>query len=71
MPTFPRGFANYQTHAANAKLLVSLARDAGGNIADERARQVYMMSPQELRGLPAVGRGVGGHIAGTKPGVFK
>lgn len=68
MPTFPRGYANHEANARNAKVLEQLAREQSGDVRVER--QVFVFSPADavtLRGIPAIGRGVMGVVPGTQP----
>lgn len=61
-------------HIRQAELLARVARDTGGNVAAERQRHIdarhdrfEFPNPVDLRGIPAIGRGVGGCIPGTRP----
>lgn len=69
-----RAIRRQQEHQRNAKLLVQIARDTGGNIADERERhrqaraaRFEFPNPVDLRGIPAIGPGVAGVSPGTRP----
>lgn len=57
-----------EIHAKNAQLIARLARDAG-----EQPIRVASPRPagdeRTLRGIPAIGRNVGGAIPGTRPDV--
>lgn len=69
MPTFPRGFANHCVHVHNAKVLEKIARETGGDVAEER-KVLHAPTPADslaLRGIPAIGRSVAGVITGTQP----
>jgi hypothetical protein len=61
-----------QEHAAHAKILEQLARETGGDVAEERRRVRGQHTPADgisLRGIPALGPGwAGGAIRGTRPG---
>jgi hypothetical protein len=67
VPTFPLGHNAFLERQRNAKLLATLDAALAGNITAERAKCRLQGSPADLRGLPAVGRGVGGAIRGTQP----
>jgi hypothetical protein len=68
MPTFPRGFVNHQTNVANAEMLERLARDTGQNVKASLARFTFSAGDEHtLRGIPAIGRGCPGRMAGTRP----
>jgi hypothetical protein len=58
-------------HVSHAKLLTKIARETGGNVEAERQRardrRFEFQDPVDLRGIPALGRGVGGTIRGTRP----
>jgi hypothetical protein len=71
VPTFPKGHYAAQLHVEHAKLLAQLALETGGNVQEERERRRRLRmqgSPADLRGIPAIGRGVGGAVAGSRPG---
>lgn len=68
MPTFPRGFANFRVHRANAEMLEELARSVGGDVKEELAAHAWTPADAvTLRGIPAIGRSVAGVIPGTQP----
>lgn len=71
MATFTLAAARAALAAKNAKLLAQLARESSGNLAEEREerRRFEFPEPADLRGIPAIGRGVGGAIPGTRPDV--
>lgn len=52
---------------AHARLLAELVAETGGDVEEERAKRRHAPSSMDLRGLPAVGRGVAGHIRDTQP----
>lgn len=58
-------------NARNAKLLTRIARETGGHIPTERDRarsnRFEFSNPVDMRGIPALGPGVGGTIHGTRP----
>jgi hypothetical protein len=56
----------YQERIEHARLLERIAREAGGNVAAEKAE--HRMSPMDLRGIPCVGPASGGGaIRGSRP----
>jgi hypothetical protein len=68
VPTFARGASSYELFRQHALLLAQLAREAGGNVAEEtqKARERrHEASAANLRGIPCVGHGVAGEIRGT------
>jgi hypothetical protein len=70
MPTFPRGYMNYHTHQANARMLEQLDRQETVSVATQSATVVYTYTAADyltLRGIPAIGEGVQGAIPGTRP----
>jgi hypothetical protein len=70
MPTFPRGYINYQTNQENQRLLNQLDRQETVNVATQNATVRFTYTAADyltLRGIPAVGEGVQGAIPGTRP----
>jgi hypothetical protein len=69
VPSFalPRFLVNDAIRVEHARKLEKIVRESGGNVEDERARYRHAPSPMDLRGIPAVGRHVGGAIFGTQP----
>lgn len=67
MVTFARGHWTAKTTCHNAKVLANLDREAGG-ISTAPGTVRWTQDPVDLRGLPAIGRGVAGAIRGTRPG---
>jgi hypothetical protein len=66
VPTFPLAHKLALLEQHNARLLKRLAADA----VDERAHAPGATAggdERRLRGIPVVGRGVAGHISGTRP----
>ena len=57
----------HDLRAAQARLLLELARDT----TTDNTALTYRVTPagdeRRLRGIPAIGRGVQGHIPGTRP----
>lgn len=51
---------------SQAAALALAAREAEES-AKRMPRRVYMQSPEDLRGIPAMAKGVGGVIKGTSP----
>lgn len=70
MPTFSLAQKHADLDAHNARLIAQVARETGGNLTQERERKVLsrLGDEQQLRGIPAVGRGVTGAINRTRPG---
>lgn len=54
--------------AKNAKLLAQLAREDGAPRFERPRRAADAADERTLRGIPAIGRNVGGAIPGTRPG---
>jgi hypothetical protein len=52
----------------NAKLLARLAREDGAPVFERPRTQTDAGDERTLRGIPAIGRGVGGAVPGTRPG---
>lgn len=69
MPTFPRGHAHRRTHARNAQLLATLHPDQLAQLANPTGMIMRHTAADELtlRGIPAIGPGCPGRIAGTRP----
>jgi hypothetical protein len=67
MATFPRGHHLYQLRVENAKKLAHQGRLVHVHIDAAVSARFEFPDPVDLRGIPAVGRGVGGHIRGTQP----
>lgn len=51
----------------NAKMLAQLARESGV-VLERPAAAEFAPDPMGLRGIPAIGRGVAGAMAHTRPG---
>jgi len=68
VPTFSLNQKHADLDAHNAETMIRLARETG----DTPTRDFKILSligdELQLRGIPAIGRGVAGHIAGTNPG---
>ena len=62
MPTFPKGFYAYAVRVQNAKLAAEEERDAR-----PLPKPLTPADALDLRGIPALGRGVSGAIRGTSP----
>lgn len=65
MATFPRGFHARETRRRNERLTTQAA---GTNTTP--AKVTWLVDPSDaitLRGIPAIGRGVAGHIPHTQP----
>ena len=67
MATFPKGHSAFLMRCENAEKIAAALRETGGHI--ERARPSRFEFPlgTDLRGIPAVGRGVAGVIPHTAP----
>jgi hypothetical protein len=67
-----RAVRRHHEHARHAVLLARIARDTGGQVDVAReaskARRFEFPNPVDMRGIPALGKGVGGTIRGTSPG---
>ncbi len=64
----PRFLETFETRRAHAAKLERVVRESGGDLRDERPSTYTAADGNSLRGIPAIGRGVAGVIAGTKPG---
>jgi hypothetical protein len=65
--SLPARHVSYRERVDQARALARAAAESGGNIAHERAARFEFQDPVDLRGIPAIGRGVAGHIPGTHP----
>jgi hypothetical protein len=64
----PRFLEDERERREHAKVLEQIARETGGDVAQERKRhQVDPADSRTLRGLPAIGRSVQGCIRYTQP----
>lgn len=65
-----RMLRNAELDARNARALARVALETGGNVAAERQLRVLsrLGDERQLRGIPAIGRGVAGAINGSVPG---
>lgn len=63
MPTFPKGYHAFELRVANAKRLAKLTPDERRAITST----FEFPDPVDIRGIPAVGRSISGHIRGTQP----
>lgn len=58
----------HQLREAQANILVEILRDIDPDQLQERNDVVYSTTEgEQLRGIPAIGRGVAGAIPGTSP----
>ncbi len=64
----PRFLETFETRRAHAAKLERVVRESGGDLRNERPSSHTAVDGLSLRGIPAIGRGVAGVIAGTKPG---
>ena len=65
MATFPRGYSSRQVWAKHRR---ELARLDGQSVQTAAGKVTWVQDPQDLRGLPMIGRGVQGAIRYTRPG---
>lgn len=65
MTTIPRGHWAYLQRARNAKLLAGLTPDPAPT--PHPTSHFEFPNPTDLRGIPAIGMSVPGHIRGTQP----
>lgn len=68
MATFSLHARRALESARNAKLIATLAREDGVEVFERPRHAVDGGDERTLRGIPAIGRGVGGAIPGTRPG---
>jgi hypothetical protein len=68
MPTFPLAHKHADLDQHNAKLLIRIAAETGDTPLTPAITLSRLGDEAQLRGIPAIGRGVQGHIAHTKPG---
>lgn len=69
MPTFSLQLVHAQLDRHNAETMARIARETG----DMQTGAVVLSrlgDEKQLRGIPAIGRGVAGHISGTNPGAY-
>jgi len=67
MPTFPLLIKHAELDAHMAQQMLQIARDTGdAPIVDKVLSRLG--DERQLRGIPALARGVGGAIAGSRPG---
>ncbi len=64
----PRFLETFETRRAHAAKLERVVREAGGDLREQRTSSHTAADGISLRGIPAIGRGVAGVIAGTNPG---
>ncbi len=66
MPTFPRGTSSRTVWTHNQTIIATSTKPT----ATTSPGQLHYHTPADnltLRGIPAIGRGVAGHIPGTRP----
>ena len=69
MPTITRAQRNAELDHHNAKMLLQFSREADPTITMTPVRGATPAGDeQRLRGIPAIGRGVTGAIADSRPG---
>jgi hypothetical protein len=69
MPTFalPRFLESDESRVEHARQLEQAVRATGGDLKDVKLTGHTAADSKTLRGIPAIGRGVAGVIAGTQP----
>lgn len=65
MSTFPRGHHAFLARLHNAQLIARLNPDTSPPA--HLSTRFEFPDPTDLRGIPAVGLGVPGHVRGTQP----
>jgi hypothetical protein len=65
-PALPRFLETHATRADHARKLERVVRESGGNMRELKLAHTAA-DGRTLRGIPAIGRGVSGCIAGTNP----
>lgn len=65
-----RALRNAELDAHNVRVLARIALETGGDVRVERQAKVLsrLGDERQLRGIPAIGRGVTGAIPGSSPG---
>jgi hypothetical protein len=58
----------HEKHRLEAERRQHAIDKAVGEAADVKANPCRLIDKRELRGWPAAGKGISGHIAGTDPG---
>jgi hypothetical protein len=76
MPTFTLQLRNHQLDVHNAQTLaritIETANSAGHTSVSDEPRVLSRLGDElQLRGIPAIGRGVQGAILGTRPGTTR
>lgn len=70
MPTFPLQLRNAQLDQHNAQILARITLETTGTPDHDQPKVLSRLGDeQQLRGIPAIGRGVTGAINGTRPGM--
>lgn len=67
MTTFPKGFNARQQLERNRKVIARIDGHLHENLKVTVSRRFEFPNPVDMRGIPALGRGVGGTIRGTRP----
>ena len=67
MATFARGYWTQKTAAHNAAVKTSITSSSAQTSPGQITWNLTAADGLTLRGIPAIGRGVGGHIPGTRP----
>ena len=63
----PRFLEDHRSRVEHAKKLERVVRSAGVDLRESRPSSHTAVDSISLRGIPAIGRGVAGVIAGTNP----
>jgi hypothetical protein len=65
LSTFPKGHSARVQLERNRKIIARI--DLSAHITVSVSRRFEFPNPVDMRGIPALGRGVGGTIRGTRP----
>lgn len=67
MSTFPKGHNARQQLERNRRIIAKIDAHIHNHVTINVSRHFEFPNPVDLRGIPALGRGVGGTIRGTRP----
>jgi hypothetical protein len=60
--------SDYEVHSHNARVIAEITLDpAATNVEMPLRHRIIGADPRHLRGIPAIGRNVGGAVPGTRP----
>jgi hypothetical protein len=62
-----RSIRRMAEHTQNAKLIAKIAHEGDARFERPATARFEFPNPVDMRGIPALGRGVGGTIRGTRP----